>query len=75
MPDGRTVPAWLPKTRVAQWRRNFYRDAYEAARKRVPDITMSDWIREACDAQAMDEMGVDEMPVPAMVYGDAKATS
>jgi hypothetical protein len=62
--------AWLPKIRLAFWRRGFYRDAFAQARRRVPDLTMSDWVREACDRQAMEELDVKVMPVPDLVFAD-----
>lgn len=68
----KTQPAWLPKIRLHIWRQDFYREAFEQAHKRVPDLTMSDWVRDACDKQAMEELEVDELPVPPMKYGDAR---
>lgn len=63
--------AWLPKIRLQLWRRDFYREAFEAAQKRVPDLNMSDWVRDACDKQGMEELEVDHLPVPVMTYKDA----
>lgn len=73
-PPENTQPAWLPKIRLHRWRQRFYRKAFEQARRRVPDLTMSDWVRDAADKQAMEELEVDELPVPPMQYGDARRT-
>lgn len=56
--------AWLPKIRLAHWRKDYYTRAFKSAQTRVPDLTLSAWLREAADAAAMEEFGDKVMPVP-----------
>lgn len=57
--------AYIPKTGIAAWRREFYDEAFLADALHDPDLTWSNWIRKACDRSAMRANKVRRMPVPA----------
>lgn len=58
--------AWLPKIRLAHWRKDYYHKAFLSAKRRVPDLTLSAWMREAADVASMEELGDKEMPQPQL---------
>lgn len=49
--------ASIPKTGVEDWRREAYDQALEICRQADPDLSFSDWIRQACDAKAEQDIG------------------
>lgn len=56
--------AYIPKTGIPGWRRNFYDQAYVSARDKRPDLGFLDWLRQALDAAASEELNCEILPPP-----------
>lgn len=48
---------FIPKTKVELARRERYEAALALRQVVSPDMRLSDWVREACDAQAKKDLG------------------
>lgn len=53
------APDRLPVVRVEPERKDVYLKALARVRKRFPDMSLSDWIRAACDNQARDDLRIE----------------
>jgi len=51
--------SFISKIRVEEERRELYERAHALRQRTEPDLTLSDWVRNACDSQARADLGLD----------------